>query len=308
MTSETLEALGVSIDEAFFLLGAAILLIEIAKGLLTGSMKGRTFLDMVASISTQIPALAIEIGLLFSGYLLFSLLADSLVTWTLPLDTWVIVAGVVAADFVYYWEHRIAHQVRVLWTQHAVHHSSRYMNITTSIRFGPLESVWSLACHLPLVFLGFPPEVIFFGIIVVLAYQTWIHTELVGQLGPIEGILNTPANHRVHHGCDAKYVDRNYGGIFIVWDRLFGTYQREEETPRYGLVRDFDSVNPLRVWFSELPGLFRDLRKARSMSDVWTCLMAPPGTYPPSTHSGPNQTTPGTAQRGAQVAIPDKAP
>lgn len=285
MTGETLEQLGASIDEAFFLIGGAILLIEIAKGLVTRSMPARTFLDMVASISTQIPVLAVEVLLLVSGYLLFSIIADSFMTWTLPFDLWVILLGVLVADLVYYWEHRIAHEVRVLWTQHAVHHSSRFMNITTGIRFGPLESIWSLACHLPLVLLGFPPEVVFFGIIVVLAYQTWIHTELVGQLGFIDGIFNTPANHRVHHGCDPKYIDKNYGGILIVWDRLFGTYQREEETPRYGLVRNFDSVNPLRVWFSELPGLFRDLKKCASLSDVWTCLMAPPGTVAPPASS-----------------------
>ena len=287
MTSDIIDQLGTSIEDAFFLLGAAILLIEIAKGLVTRSMTGRTFLDMVASISTQIPALAVEILLFVSGYLLFSIIADSIVTWTLPMDMWVILLGVLLADFVYYWEHRIAHGVRLLWTQHAVHHSSRFMNITTGVRFGPLESIWSLTCHLPLVLLGVSPEVVFFGIIVVLAYQTWIHTELVGRLGPIDGILNTPANHRVHHGCDGKYIDKNYGGILIIWDRMFGTYQREEKTPRYGLVRDFNSVNPLKVWFSELPQLFRDLRNCRSAGDVWHCLTDAPG----ATSKSPKQDT-----------------
>ncbi len=110
-----------------------------------------------------------------------------------------------------------------------------------------------------------------------LAYQTWIHTELIGKLGVVDRVLNTPANHRVHHGCDDKYIDRNYGGILIVWDRLFGTYQAEEETPRYGLKRDFHSVNPLVVWFSELPQFVCDVRNARTWRDRWMYMFGPPG-------------------------------
>ncbi|WP_421998712.1 sterol desaturase family protein [Roseovarius confluentis] len=128
----------------------------------------------------------------------------------------------------------------------------------------------------PLLLTGLPAEVIFFGILTVQAYQTWIHTELVGRLGPLDGILNTPSNHRVHHGCDDLYLDKNYGGILIIWDRIFGTYQREEHTPRYGLVRDFDSVNPLRVWVSELPALMRDITSARTAADLRASLFGRP--------------------------------
>ena len=114
----------------------------------------------------------------------------------------------------------------------------------------------------------------------VLAYQTWIHTELIGKLGALEAFLNTPANHRVHHGCDEKYIDKNYGGILIIWDRLFGTYQREEERPRYGLKRDFDSVNPFVVWFSELPRFFEDLKNARTFGETWMYIFGRPGWAP----------------------------
>ncbi|MGD1935443.1 MAG: sterol desaturase family protein [Candidatus Phaeomarinobacter sp.] len=293
MTFETLEEIGTSIDEAFFLIGGAILLIEIAKGLATRRLAGRGFLDMLANISTQIPFLLVEIVLLVTAYTAYEVVSQTYVSWVVPITVPVILLGVLACDLTYYWEHRIAHEVRLLWTQHAVHHSSRHMNITTGVRFGPAEGVWSAICHFPLILAGFPPEIVFFGLLADQAYQTWIHTELIGQLGPIEGILNTPANHRVHHGCDPKYIDKNYGGILMIWDRAFGTYQCEEETPRYGLVRDFDSVNPLQVWFSELPGLFRDLRKSQSIGDVWTCLMAAPGTYvsassAPTTNQGRN--------------------
>ncbi|MEL6564860.1 MAG: sterol desaturase family protein [Pseudomonadota bacterium] len=280
MTAQTLETLATQIDEVFLLIGAAILLIELAEVLFKGSHKGRSLLEMVASASTQIPYLVVEVLILTSAYGVFYILAEAVVPWALPITWWTIALAVIAADFTYYWEHRIAHEVRILWTQHAVHHSSREYNIITGIRFGPLEGVWSLIVHIPLVLLGFSPEMIFFGIITVLAYQTWIHTELVGKLGWFDRVMNSPANHRVHHGCDDKYIDRNYGGITVIWDQLFGTYQAEEETPRYGLKRDFDSRNPLAVWFSEVPGLWRDVRAARNWGDAWRYMTRAPGWAP----------------------------
>lgn len=276
MTFESIETLATSLDEIFFLIGGVLLAIEVVKGLFERSFRGRGHLDMVASISTQIPSILIETFILSLAYVGYIYLAETLVSWTMPLTVWSVGLTLLACDFVYYWEHRIAHQVRLLWTQHAVHHSSRHMNVSVAIRFGPLEGVVSAIMHLPLVFLGFAPELIFLGILIVLSYQTWLHTELIGKLGLLDTVLNTPSNHRVHHGCDEKYIDKNYGGILIVWDRLFGTYQREEERPRYGLKRDFDSINSLAVWFSELPQLMTDLRGARSFRQVWTVLFGNP--------------------------------
>ncbi|MEM8654677.1 MAG: sterol desaturase family protein [Pseudomonadota bacterium] len=280
MTPEWLEMLGTRIDEAFILIGIAILLIELAEVLFKGSHKGRTIAEMLVSASTQIPYLLLQTTLFTSAYIIYYVLAEIAQPWQIPITWWGIALAVIAADFTYYWEHRIAHEVRILWTQHAVHHSSRDYNIITGIRFGPLEGFWSLVTHIPLVFLGFSPEMIFFGIIVVLAYQTWIHTEVIGKLGWFDQIMNSPANHRVHHGCDDKYIDKNYGGITVIWDRLFGTFQAEEETPRYGLKRDFDSRNPIRVWFSELPGLWHDIVNARTWGEAWRYMMRPPGWTP----------------------------
>ncbi|NQY12464.1 MAG: sterol desaturase family protein [Henriciella sp.] len=280
MTLETIGQFATEFDDAVFLIGLAILLIEIAKGLFGGSLKGRGLLDMVASASTQIPYLLVEIFLMSFVYIAMVMIAENFVSWQLPLTWWTVALALLACDFTYYWEHRMAHEIRLLWTQHAVHHSSRKMNILIAIRFGPFESFASALFHIPLIFLGFPPELVFAGIIIVLGYQTWIHTELIGKLGPLEAVLNTPANHRVHHGCDDKYIDKNYGGILIVWDRLFGTYQREEETPRYGLKRDYDSVNPLSVWFSEWPSLFADLKTSKSFSDSFMYIFGRPGWQP----------------------------
>lgn len=282
-----LENLTVEIDEAFFLIGAAILLIEIVEMIFKGEFKAKTFGEMLASASTQIPYLLVETFILTGAYGLFWIIAQWL-PWTIPVTWWSLLLVVLLADITYYWEHRTAHEVRLLWTQHAVHHSSRDMNIITGVRFGPLEGVWSLIAHIPVALMGFPPEAIIFGVIFVLAYQTWLHTELIGKLGPLELILNTPSHHRVHHGCDDKYLDKNYGGIFIFWDRIWGTFQIEEETPRYGLKRDFNSQNPLKVWFSEWPDLLRDIGRSKSMREAAFFLLRAPGWTPkkrPNTES-----------------------
>lgn len=280
MTLDTVFQLATQIDEVFFLIGVAILLIEILEALFKRSLRGKTLLEMVASASTQIPYLLIEVTLMTAAYSALYVISYAYVPWSIPVTIWTVLLALIVADFTYYWEHRIAHQVRLLWTQHAVHHSSRDMNIVTSVRFGPLESLWSLIAHIPMVLIGFPPDLIFACVIVVLAYQTWLHTELIGKLGPLEYVLNTPSHHRVHHGCDAKYLDKNYAGILIIWDRMFRSFKEEDETPNYGLTTEFDSQNPLRVWFSEIPGLVRDLRVARSWREVWMRLFAPPGWKP----------------------------
>ena len=276
MTPDTLATLGADIDNAFFLIAAAIFGIEIIKAIFTRSLSGRSLLDMLASASTQIPYLLVEIFILSFTYVGYVAISDALVSWKLPLTTATIVLAVIAADYVYYWEHRFAHEIRILWTQHAVHHSSRFMNMLVAIRFGPFEGVASAIIHLPLILIGFPPETVIFGALTVLAYQAWIHTEVIGKLGPLDAIVNTPSNHRVHHGCDDKYIDKNYGGILIIWDRIFGTYQREEETPNYGLKRDYSSVNPISVWFSEMPTFFRDLKNVKSAGEVWMLIFGPP--------------------------------
>ncbi len=280
MTPETLTKLGENIEFTFIIFSALIFAIELAEVFFKGSHKGKRLLEMVASASTQIPYLVVEALILTGAYTLFYVFAYENIAWMMPLTWTTIALAVLVADITYYWEHRIAHQVRILWTQHAVHHSSRDFNIITGVRFGALEGVWSILAHVPMIFMGFPPEAIFFGIITVLAYQTWIHTETIGKLGPLEWILNTPSHHRVHHGSDRKYLDKNYAGILIIWDRMFGSFQEEEETPRYGLTTDFDSQNPLRVWTSELPELGRDLKNAKSTSEVAGYLFKGPGWRP----------------------------
>ncbi|WP_294225518.1 sterol desaturase family protein [uncultured Shimia sp.] len=280
MIPEQFIELATQVDEVFFLIGLAILVIEIAEAWFKGALKGKTWLEMLASASTQVPYLLLEATMMTALYFGLYVFSATVVSWHLPTTLPWIVLAVLIADLTYYWEHRIAHRVRILWTQHAVHHSSRDYNIVTAVRFGPLESLWSFIVHIPMILVGFSPDVVLGSVILVQAYQTWLHTELIGKLGPLEKVLNTPSHHRVHHGCDNKYLDKNYGGILIIWDRLFGSFQVEKERPRYGLTTDFDSQNPVKVWFSELPGLWRDIKRAKTGRELWGRLFGPPGWKP----------------------------
>ena len=280
MNNEFVLQLGTDIDESFFLIGVAILVIEILAGLFKSTLSWRGLADMLTNISTQIPFIIVQIFLFTATYAGYSYMQTNFIPWSFEASAITIALAVFVADFLYYWEHRIAHEIRGLWIHHAVHHSSRYMNMTTGVRFGAFEGVWSMFAMFPMVLLGFPAELIIFGSLVVLAYQTWIHTELINKLGPLEWVLNTPSHHRVHHGCDDEYVDKNYGGILIVWDRLFSTFKEEEKRPRYGLARDFDSVNPLKVWFSEFPQFFGDVLKSKSIGEAWSRIFNRPEWQP----------------------------
>jgi len=170
-------------------------------------------------------------------------------------SAWPWVVGLVGIDFLYYWWHRSSHVVNVLWAVHAVHHQSEDFNFAVALRQPAFEALTIIPFHLPLALLGVEPWIYASCYAIDLIYQFWIHTELPGRLGMVEFVLNTPSSHRVHHGINPQYLDRNYGGILVVWDRLFGTYQPEEEAPAYGVTHALGSYNP--VWANLVP--FRDI-------------------------------------------------
>ena len=178
---------------------------------------------------------------------------------------WFVVAFVLD-DLAYYVFHRSAHRVRLFWASHVVHHSSQHYNLSTALR-QTWTGFFSLGFlfRLPLFLIGFPPAMIFFVAGLNLVYQFWIHTEAVGRMPRwFEAVMNTPSHHRVHHGANPRYLDRNYAGVFIVWDRLFGTFEPEDERERvrYGLVHDLGSFNVLWAAFHEWAGIARDLWRA----------------------------------------------
>lgn len=199
----------------------------------------------------------------------------------LPINGWVIVACIILADLVYYWEHRFMHRVGVGWATHMVHHSSPYFNISVAYRFGPLDGVMPFFFHLPLVVLGFNPLVIIFAEGFVQLYQTLLHTEVVKKLPkPIEAIFNTPSHHRVHHGSNPEYIDKNYAGIFIIWDKLFGTFEEEKAPVKYGVTTPINTINPLKVFFIGFINIGKNALSQSGMVNKVKVLLMPPGWQP----------------------------
>lgn len=199
----------------------------------------------------------------------------------MPADQWwTYVLLFLADDFAYYWYHRVSHEVRVFWASHVVHHSSRHYNLSTALR-----QTWVPMTQLPfwafLALLGFQPWMIFGMQSVSLIYQFGLHTERIDRFPrPIEFLFNTPSHHRCHHGVNEQYLDRNYGGILIVWDRLFGTFEREDERVVYGLTTNIETHNPVKVAFHEYAALWQDVRGANTLGDRVGFLLHGPGWSP----------------------------
>ncbi len=187
-----------------------------------------------------------------------------------------------ADDFTFYWCHRFMHEVRVLWAGHVNHHSSQEYNFATALRQGWWEDVFKYVFWIWLVLVGFHPIMIFFMIQFSLIYQFFIHTELVGKLGFLEKFMNTPSHHRVHHSSDLHYLDKNYGGVLIIWDKMFGSFEEETVQPKYGLTVNINTKNPLKIATHEIISLSKDVARAKTWKDKFKYLMLGPGW----THDG----------------------
>lgn len=203
--------------------------------------------------------------------------------FTIPNTLWAVLLCFVLDDLRYYWWHRWSHEIRWFWASHIVHHSSQHYNLTTALRQTWTGQILGAAItKTPLVLLGFDPAMIVFVGGLNLVYQFWIHTELVGRLGPLELVLNTPSHHRVHHATNPRYLDANYAGALIIWDRLFGTFVPEvdEDKPRYGIIKNLGTFNPILISFHEWIAIARDVKSARSLPEVLGYLFGPPGWSP----------------------------
>ncbi len=193
---------------------------------------------------------------------------------------WFVICFVVD-DLSYYAFHRSAHRVRWFWASHVIHHSSQHYNLSTALR-----QTWTgffslnLIFRIPLLLIGFPVEMVLFVGGINLIYQFWIHTEMIGRMPRwFEAVMNTPSHHRVHHATNARYLDKNYAGVFIVWDKMFGTFveEREDDRPRYGIVKDLGSFNLLWAAFHEWIGIAKDVWNAPTLSAKWNYMVKPPG-------------------------------
>jgi sterol desaturase/sphingolipid hydroxylase (fatty acid hydroxylase superfamily) len=196
-------------------------------------------------------------------------------------DWWVWVLLFFADDLSYYWFHRISHESRGFWASHVVHHSSQHYNLSTALR-----QTWVPMTYFPfwlwLPAVGFEPWMVLLAQAWSLIYQFWIHTERIRKLpGWFEAVFNTPSHHRVHHGVNDQYLDRNYGGILIIWDRMFGTYEPEGERVRYGLTTQLRTFRPVRVAFHEYIAMWHDMKRAKRFRDKLGVVFRGPGWAPP---------------------------
>lgn len=241
--------------------------------------------DTATSISMGVGRLLL--GLVADGGVLLSLvLARELGERFLGLPTfamnqwWHWVLAYLVFDFAFYWMHRGHHVIRIGWAGHVTHHSSQKYNLATALRQSWTEHLTAIPFWIPVALIGFPAEAVLLVYAINLLHQFWIHTELIDRLGPLESFLNTPSHHRVHHGSDIKYLDKNFGGTFIVWDRLFGTFQKEEEPVNYGLIENLETHNPIMVAFHEWIDMIKDARKAPGLVNKVRTLFKAPGWMP----------------------------
>jgi sterol desaturase/sphingolipid hydroxylase (fatty acid hydroxylase superfamily) len=194
-----------------------------------------------------------------------------------PGGPWGWLLTFITIDFIFYWYHRAQHRVRFLWCAHVVHHSSEHMNLGTALRQSPTGPFTKALFYWPLPLLGFDPLVIASAGAIATIYGFWTHTEVINKLwAPIEWVFVTPSYHRVHHGSNPEYVDKNYGNFLIIWDRLFGTFQPEVAQVQYGLLTNINTYNPLRIAFAEWLRLFRQSLSARSAAQLWQLWLRPP--------------------------------
>jgi sterol desaturase/sphingolipid hydroxylase (fatty acid hydroxylase superfamily) len=241
-------------------------------------IRGYELKDTAASISMGLLNVGINAGakVLQLGFYVW-LYNHRVVDIVATLGAWSWLVLFFAEDLSYYWFHRLHHEIRLLWACHVNHHSSKHFNLSTALRqplltpfTGPIFWAW-------LALIGFAPFMILTAQAISLLYQFWIHTESVDRLGPFEWFMNTPSHHRVHHGANIPYLDKNHGGVLIIWDRLFGTFANEDERVIYGLTKDIETFNPLRIGFHEFAAIGRDVARAPGLVAKLGYVLLPPG-------------------------------
>lgn len=235
--------------------------------------------EMWASFSVFLVAqLTEKIGtVVFAGSFIF---IAKYIPWQIPVNIWTTLLCILVIDFLYYWEHVVEHKVRFFWAYHSIHHSSPIYNYTTALRVSFIDNFFAWIFYVPAVLLGFNPYIVVLTVVLILTYQFWLHTEIIGKLGWFEKIFMTPSQHRVHHGSDALYLDKNYGALLCIWDRMFGTFQEEKHTPKYGLTQQINTINPVKVHAHEYINIYKDIKSARTWKEVWYYLVKGPDWKP----------------------------
>ena len=236
---------------------------------------------------------------------LYLLVYEHFAQFSVPTSwPWLIVMFV-GIDLCYYWAHRHSHTINLFWTGHVVHHQSEDYNLSVALRQGALQKVFTAAYYLPMAILGFDPEWFLAVNAIQTLYQFWIHTELVNKMGVFGFVFNTPSHHRVHHGRDPKYIDKNHGGTLIIWDRIFGTFQAEEEKPTYGITTPLTTFDPVGAHLDPWRNLGSDLKRTPGFLNKIKLLFAKPGWLPAEVGGfRPPKPVDKTAYRKFDVEVP----
>jgi len=218
--------------------------------------------------------------LLFVGLFATTLgICAKLSPWQLESSSvWVWVLSFFVIDFLYYWDHRFGHELNILWSFHNIHHSSEHFHLAVASRLSWIEESFRWIFLAPAALLGIPIPVILMTKLFHRYYQFWVHSDYIPKLGWFEYIFVTPSQHRVHHGRNPEYVDKNYGGVLAVWDRLFGTFVEEKAKPEYGLIEQIGTLNPLKIQVIGWQKLAAQMSGSSSWVARWRLLWAPPGT------------------------------
>lgn len=249
--------------------------------ILTVKVKSEEYNFKDAGTSISMGLGNVFLGLITKGIVLgsFILVYNTYHLFDIPFVWWAWILILFADDFCYYWFHRISHESRIFWASHVVHHSSKKYNLSTALRQTWSGGFYTFVFWLPLVFIGFHPIMVMTQMSISLIYQYWIHTELIDKLPKwFEAIFNTPSHHRVHHATNPQYLDRNHAGIFIIWDKLFGTFEPEVEKPTYGLVKNIETHNLFKIAFVEWVQLIKDVMSSKTtIKNKLKYLIKPPG-------------------------------
>lgn len=232
--------------------------------------------NISCGITQQITNLFFKVGAVAA----YQLVYENLALFQIPVTWYTVAILFVLVDLCYYWAHRKSHEINLFWGGHVVHHQSEDYNFSVALRQGSFQILWTFMFYLPLALLGFETLTFVTVSALVTLYQFWIHTETIGKLGWLEYVLNTPSHHRVHHGRDPKYIDKNHAGVFIIWDRLFGTFQAEEERPTYGVTQPVNSWNPVLVNVKHYSYMWSLLRRSPKWKDRANILFNRPGWQP----------------------------
>lgn len=273
----------------FFYFSIAFLIFEFIRYIVLKQFKWSLAGDTLTNYLTLAMFIIVNFTLLAGLYVTAYFGASYFAIFDIPVNWATVIVCVILADLAYYWEHRFVHRVNLAWATHSVHHSSPFFNISVAYRFGPLDGLWPMLFHVPLILLGFNPFVVIFAELFVQLFQTVLHTEWIKKFPRlIEAVFNTPSHHRVHHASNEKYLDANYAGIFIVWDRMFGTFVEENEEVVYGLVKPIPEINspgrmlasPFVAFFHGFWRLGRNVFRAKSLGDAWMYVFGTPEWQP----------------------------